>query len=814
MASQDEYSAKRNSAKTPEPKANEKSVLPTNHFVVQKHEATNLHFDFRLQVGSSLISWAVPKGPPEKVGDKRLAIHVEDHPLAYMYFEGNIPKGQYGGGTVMVWDVGYYFLEGNPSNPSPAEVRKAIAKGKLKIQLKGNRLNGVFTLVKGSKGKENQWLLLKNTPDEPDEDRSVLTNRSLSEISEGRSAPSPENETNTANPVAKKAVPKKKAPKQKFPGFISPMLATAVEDFYEDPDWLYELKLDGYRIQTLKNEEEVSLLSRNENDYTKPYAAIAKELADVQADFIVDGEVCMVDSDGKTNFQKLQNHGEGSAELTYFVFDLLWLNGHDLTELPLFQRKELLKQLVSRTPDAIKFVPHQSDGNKALQEAKDFEQEGLILKRADSTYDSGRRSKQWLKYKFSERQEMIICGYLPSSERNSGLRSLLCCLHKGEELVYTGKVGTGFGEESGKKIIKSLERVTRKSPPQVENLPSDKEIIWVKPELMCEVRFTEWTTAGHMRHPSFMGMRADKSPDEIKVEVKVAPPPEGLRFELSNPDKVFWPKKGMTKKDVFDYYNGIADFILPYLADRPLSLHRTPDGIKNKGFFQKDMADLAPDWLDTFTVEGKEKKVEYALCQNKEALLYLVNLGCVEFHPWNALIGNVDHADLLVFDLDPLDIAFSKVIEVGLKLKGVLDDLDIQSYPKTSGSKGFHVFVPIVNNLPHKQVQAFAKRLLLHVHKLNPAITSLERSPQKRKGKVYLDYLQNGRGKTMASIYSLRPVEAATVSTPLYWDEVNEDLNPEQFSMRRLLIRLQEKGEVWQGFFGNRLDLKKKFGLG
>jgi bifunctional non-homologous end joining protein LigD len=808
MAAEDEYTKKRND-KSPEPKSGEKPRLPANHFVIQKHAATRLHYDFRIQVGETLISWAVPKGPPTEVGEKRLAVKVEDHPLAYMYFEGTIPKGEYGGGTVMVWDIGYYFLEGIGGSPKPEQVYKSIGEKKLKIHLRGNRLRGLYTLVKSSAKEENQWLLIKSHDEEGNkEDRSILTYRTLEEI-ETKKEQSESKKVESRAP----SVPKqKKATKRDFPGFTSPMLATAVGEFYQHPDWLYELKLDGYRILGLKNGDEVHLLSRNENAYTSQYQNIADEIKRINAEFIIDGEVCYLDSKGKSDFQKLQNLDGPSPNLVYFVFDLLWLSGHELTDLPLTQRKELLEKLVSKTSDQIRYVPHERDGEEMMQEARKSGQEGIMLKRAGSVYESGRRSKDWLKYKFSERQELLICGYLPSDKRDSGLKSLLCAYHFGDELVYAGKVGTGFDEASGKQLVEALHSLERKTPP-LDNPPQEKGIVWVKPELVCEVRFTEWTDAGHMRHPSFLGLRSDKKPDEIRLEFQAAAPPQNLPFDLSNPEKLFWEKKQITKKDVFDYYNNVADLILPYLKDRPLSLYRTPDGAEKKGFFQKDVSEIAPDWLDTIAIGGKEKTVEYALCQSKEALLYLVNLGCVEFNPWNALAEDPEMADLLVIDLDPLDVSFEQVVEVGLKVKRVLDELSIVSFPKTSGSKGLHIFVPIVNNLKHSAVQAFAKRLLQHVRDSMPDLTSMERSPSKRKGKVYLDFLQNGRGKTMASVYSLRPVEAATVSVPLSWNEVNSDLNPTDFTIPYCLRRFQMRGDVWEGFFASRIDLKKKFGL-
>ena len=495
--------------------------------------------------------------------------------------------------------------------------------------------------------------------------------------------------------------------------------------------------------------------------------------------------------------------------MVYFAFDLIWLNGHDLSDVPLLRRKELLKALLQKADERIRYVDHvKGEGRFALEKARKSGMEGVMAKRAKSTYEVGSRSKNWLKIKFSESQEVVICGYLASGPN---LRSLLCCVNRGGDLIYSGKVGIGFSEAQGKAIVKVLKKHARKTPPEVKNLPDDDNVHWVTPNEVCEVRFTEWTAAGSMRHPVFLGLRSDKTASDIVREVKIAPPPVDLPFTLSNPDKLFWKEEGITKKDVFDYYSTVADCILPYLRNRPMSLYRTPDGADDDGFFQKDVSETAPDWLETTLVKSSDRNIEYALCQDRKALLYLVNLGCIEMNPWNATVDGPEHPDLLVFDLDPLDISYSEVIRVALKLKKVLVDLEIPSFPKTTGSKGFHVFVPIVPNLTHKQVQNFAKKIMGHLHRLLPKITSLERSPQKRKGKVYLDYLQNGRGKTMASVYSLRPRAWSAVSVPLKWGEVIEDLDPKKFTIRATLARLEAVGDVWKDMSLAPIDLKKRF---
>ncbi len=511
---------------------------------------------------------------------------------------------------------------------------------------------------------------------------------------------------------------------------------------------------------------------------------------------------------GRPDFQKLQNNYSRQDKLHYYVFDLLWLNGHDLKNLPLIKRKELLKELLSNPGQHIHYLEHiEKEGEKFFKEVEEKEMEGIIAKKKDSNYHPAWRSSEWLKMKTVQRQEMVICGYTQSGKSGREFKSILCAAYSNNKFIFTGKVGTGFNQAKQKQIMQLLSGlITEKAP--VENPPKNEQIVWVKPELVCEVKFAEWTKDKVMRHPVFIALREDKPPHQIKIISPRKAPVSKRKFILSNPEKIFWPEEKIRKKDVYNYYESIADIILPYLKNRPQSLYRTPDGIKKKGFFQKNMEDLAPPWVDTVTVEKeKGKSIKYMLCQDTDTLLYMINLGCIEINPWNAVLPDLDRPDLMVFDLDPLDIEFSVVIDVAIEFKELFKQLGVLSFCKTSGGRGLHIYVPVKQYYNHKQIQNFAKTLELHVHKKMKKYTSLERSPSKRKGKIYLDYLQNGKGKTMASVYSVRPRPGAPVSVPLQWDELNPKLNPFDFNIHTVPGRIEQNGDIWKDMNDAAIDL-------
>ena len=861
MGNLDEYNRKRDFGSTPEPAGRRAEPEEKNRFVVQRHMARREHYDFRLQLGDVLISWAIPKKPVYDPDVRRLAIKVEDHPLEYIHFEGTIPKGNYGAGTVMVWDIGYYYLGDKRVFPTEAEMKKRIDRGSLKLYLQGAKLKGFFNLVRSGNGDKDQWLFMKaeERPEETGfEERSALSGRTMEEIAssgnewnpdDGRvvSAEKPdvpgkpgisekparlkENSGSREDPGidAKsgtaagmgKPVPGKETgsyetetENSRFPGFIKPMLATLSEKPFSGEEWIFELKYDGYRVIATGYEGDIRLYSRNGNTFTDRYPVIARELSGINASFIIDGEVCYVEDSGRTNFQKLQHlTASGQDRVNYYVFDLLWLNGHDLTTVPLTERKKLLAILLKNPPGHIHYLEHIEENGKDLYaEAEKKQMEGIIAKRSGGSYYPGYRSGEWLKIKTGHRQEMIICGYMPSDKASRDFSSLLCAVKQDGKLVYTGRVGTGFSESLQKEIIGKLKKIETDEIP-VSNPPDEKNIRWVKPVYVGEVKFADWTREGVMRHPSFLGLRSDKPAGDIVAEKSIKPPESDNRVKFSNLSKIFWPEEGISKGDVIGYYRDISDFMLPYLKGRPQSLFRTPDGVADKGFFQKNMKDLAPEWAETVRIEsGRSGYTEYLLCQDTDTLLFMANLGCIEINPWSSCLPKLDNPDLMIFDLDPVDVEFEMVLEIALEFKRLFDRLSLPAYCKTSGSRGIHIYVPVNPRYTWSQVQNFVRTLEIHIHNQFPKITSLERSPSKRQGKIYLDFLQNARGKTMSSVYSLRPRPGATVSAPLHWDEVKEGVTPDMFNIRTMRQRLARTGDLWDGIFENRVDIGEVLG--
>lgn len=870
MFSLEKYNEKRKFGETPEPEGKTAEPEEKNRFVIQKHMARREHYDFRLQVGQVLVSWAIPKKPVSDPSVKRLAVQVEDHPLDYIHFEGNIPKGNYGAGTVMVWDIGYYYLDEEKLFPTTGEMKKRLSKGHLKLYMQGSKLKGWFNLVRSGKSDKEQWFFMKSkTEDDPDndEDRSALTGRTMEEIAGSAEIWESNRKTTGKAPEAAEA------PGSGFPGFVEPMLASLTDKAFSKSGWIYELKLDGYRVIAAKDEDETTLYSRRGNSYSGKYHLIAKEVAQLNASFVMDGEVCYIGSDGRSNFQKLQHNAGEQEKLHYYVFDLLWLNGHDLKTLPVTERKKLLKVLLSNPPSHVHYLEHrETDGKAYFKEAEKQKLEGIIAKKADGHYFPGERSKEWLKIKTAHRQEMVICGYTASDKAKRAFRSLLFAVHEDGSLTYSGKAGTGFNEQLMKEILQKLKPLETKKPP-IKNPPAEKNVHWVKPELVGEVVFSEMTNDHLMRHPRFIGLRSDKEPEEVVLErpmpveeaVENEPEEKSLpaqeaaeneseenkmeksvktkastrasrvkgkastpvkekaskpkddsnsrqqsRVKLTNLHKLYWKKEKITKKEVIDYYRDISEIILPYLKDRPQSLFRTPDGADGKGFFQKNMKDLAPEWARTIELEsGTGETIEYLLCQDLDTLLYMVNLGCIEINPWSSSLPNLDHPDYMVFDLDPVEVDFSKVVELALKFKELFDQLGLPAFCKTSGSRGMHLFVPVQQRYSYDQVQAFVKAIESHIHAENPELTSFERSPSERRGKVYFDYLQNAKGKTMSVVYSLRPRPGALVSAPVRWEELTPKLTPQAFTIRNMRKRIEKEGDLWKGIFDQRVDMEK-----
>ncbi len=811
------YNEKRDFKKTPEPEGRPAVSEEKNRFVIQHHMARREHYDFRLQVNDALVSWAIPKQPVYDPEVKRLALKVEDHPLSYIHFEGNIPKGNYGAGTVMVWDIGYYYLDSEKKFPSAGEMKKRLAKGSLKLYLQGAKLKGYFNLVKASGSKDEEWFFMKapkNTDEQDSDMRSALTGRTMEEITASPDVWNAEKQKKeTAPEKSEPPIPGntvQQAKKKKFPGFIKPMLATLTDKPFSKNDWIYELKFDGYRIVAAKENTKAVLFSRNGNDYSDRYPLISEELSGLNAAFVTDGEVCYMENAESMNFQKLQNKENNPDKLHYYVFDLLWLNGHDLTSFAQTERKKLLTALLTNAPPHIHLVEHiEKEGEAFFAEVEKKQLEGIIAKRATGKYHPGSRTDEWLKMKTSHRQEMIICGYMPSEKQSRAFSSLLCCVNENEKLIYTGRVGTGFNGKLQKEILQKLEKLETKKIP-VANPPKSGKIRWVKPELACEVKFSDWTNDKIMRHPSFAGLRSDKRPEEIVIEKPVPAVEARSKVRFTNTEKLFWPEQNLTKGDVIDYYRDIAGYILPYLKDRPQSLYRTPNGPEGKGFFQKNMENLAPEWAETITFGNtRGGTIEYLLCQNQDTLLYMANLGCIEINPWSSSLPDPEKPDFMIFDLDPVEVDFEKVMLIARALKHLFDQLAMPAYCKTSGSRGLHIYVPVQQKYTYSQVQNFVKVIEKHIHNQHKDLTSFERSPSKRKGKIYLDYLQNAKGKTMASVYSLRPRPGAPVSAPVHWDELKKGLTPTAFTLQNMRKRLDAEGDIWKGIFDRRVDMEK-----
>ncbi len=762
----DQYRRKRDPTKTPEPfggtKRGQKPI-----FVVQRHDARRLHYDFRLERNGALASWAVPKGVPLERGAKALAVHVEDHPLEYGTFAGEIPAGQYGAGTVEIWDHGTWELEEEKPN------------GELTFVLHGDRLRGRWTLVPAHMdGKEQNWLLVKRHDDDGGEH---------------------------------------------VQGTYQPMLATVESTVPSGAGWTFEVKFDGFRALAYVHAGDCKLVSRNGNDLTARFPEVAKALVKAvkTPNAVVDGEVCRVDADGRTSFSELQ---QGSGTLVYFAFDVLEVDGDSLVGEPLTTRKERLRALLDRRVTTVAFSESFDDGEALFTVAKERGLEGVIAKREDSTYKVGRRTRDWLKIKTENNEEFVVAGYTRGEGRRSDtFGALVLAVNDDAGLRYVGNVGTGFGDAEIDKLLKLLRPLHRDSPPFAEppKMPRVRkgDVQWVEPRLVAQVRFGEWTHDGHLRHPSYLGIRDDKDAAEVTEParpIESVVRDRGRELRLSNLDKPFWPEEGITKGDLLAYYRAIAPVLLPHLRDRPFTMRRYPDGAHGKAFFQKDAPKHMPEWIATYHAlvsardSGRTKKwVDFPLVNDELALLWMVNMGCIDMNAWYSRIDKPDRPDFVLFDLDPTpEVPWSQTIEVALILKELLDALDLSSFPKTSGGKGFHVLVPLDRRSTYEDSRSFAEIVAGAIARTHPKLATTEWSKARRRG-VLIDANQNGEGKTIASVYSVRPKPGAPVSTPLQWSEVDDKLNPSIYTMPVVLDRVRRQGDVHAGQLTTRQSLSK-----
>lgn len=831
----DKYKGKRNFSATPEPPPKEAPKTGELRFVVQRHQASHLHYDLRLQMEGVLRSWAVPKGPSLNPKDKRLAMETEDHPYQYIDFHGVIPKGSYGAGVMEIFDEGTLYA---PGIKSRKEAEKALIKGfysgNLKFVLNGQKLKGEFALVKTKGEEDNKWLLIKHrdkfaTDKKYDSEKELPGDFIIGPGGDKKKA------MQLAEPATKGIAIPDGAKKAAMPGRLSPQLAKLTVSPFDDEDWLFEVKWDGYRALANIKDGQVDLYSRNRKPFKK-YAPIVEELQRVPHDTILDGEIIFVTDEGYSDFNRLQNIKSGDkGRLRYYVFDIPYLDGHDLTGVPLIERKKVVEKLVKNL-QLIKYSDH------ILQRGKDFFKiaqkrnlEGIIGKLKSSPYHTGKRSNDWVKIKVTKRQEAIVIGFTKPKGSRKYFGSLILGAHdeKGK-LHYVGSSGGGFSQAKLKKLFEKMGPLVTQKKPVAETVEKGKEITWVEPRLICEVEFAEWTPDNRMRHPVFVAMREDKSPREVVIE-KAAPAGEvkkeaekkhdfqpsataatinkinGKPVRISNRDKIFWPDEGFTKGDLIDYYGSVADLMVPYLVDRPQSLNRHPDGIYGESFYQKDMGGRKPAWAETVEVSSKSRgSIEYLLCQDKADLLNIANLGCIEINPWSSRVGSLDKPDYIVIDLDPGEATeFDQVVEVAQAVKEVLDQAKVKGYPKTSGSRGVHIYIPLGAKYSYKQGKMFANLIAARAHRLVPKISSIERSISKRKKQLYIDYLQNLRGQTLAAVYSVRPKPGATVSTPLEWREVKKGLHPSQFTIKTAPERFREKGDLFDGLLRGQTDIKE-----
>jgi bifunctional non-homologous end joining protein LigD len=822
------YKEKRDFKKTPEPEGKEEKPIGPLRFVIQKHEATRLHYDFRLEMGGVMKSWAVPKGPSLDPEVKRLAMETEDHPISYNKFEGIIPQGQYGGGKVMIWDSGNYVPEGIAEiEESDKKALEMYHKGEIKFVIKGEKIKGGFALVKTHlSGEENAWLLIKHKDqfiskdDITQKDKSVTTGRSLKEIEDGAEK---KHEVWNSNQSAEI----NSLPNSKFPKEIKPMLATLIDEPFDNENYIFEIKWDGYRaISEIKNGE-VNIYSRNQQSFNEKYKPIHDTLKLIKQDMVLDGEIVVVDKKGKANFGLLQNYGKTKDNgLMYYVFDILYLDGKDLQNIPLFERKQILQNALPDLPN-VKLSSHiETEGKKFFKAALRQGLEGIMGKNKNSIYRQNERTDDWVKVKTKARQEAIICGFTEPRGSRKYLGALILGAYENNKLKYIGHTGGKINEISLKDLRDKLDKIETSNSPFEERVAPNAPVHWVKPIMVCEVTFQEWTEAGIMRIPIFEGLREDKDSHDVSIEkskqtkkeIKKSPTllSKSKTFNknpvsISNPDKVLWPDEGYTKMDLLNYYKEISDFILPYLKDRPESLKRNPNGVRDDGFFQKDVDPPLPNFVETIKIksDSENKEIDYLLCQNVETLLYMANLGCIEINPWNSTINDLDKPTWLVIDLDPLDVNFQTVVDVAITTREVLEKYEIPGYPKTSGASGIHVYIPMGNNYTSEQARQFAEILVKIINTKLPEITSIERNPNKRRNRVYLDYLQNRSGQTVAAPYCLRPKPGATVSTPLKWVEVNKKLTPQLFDIRTIFKRLEKVGDLWKPVLGDGIDLSK-----
>jgi len=770
------------------------------------HAARRLHWDLRLEMDGVLRSWAVPKGPSPNRADKRLAVHVEDHPLEYGDFEGIIPEGNYGAGAVIVWDRGRWVPLEDPHD--------GMQKGKLLFELHGYKLKGKWTLVKLKKG-EKEWLLIKEKDGYAATDgalppESVLSGLTAEELKAGKDRAAPLEKELTRLKAPRRAVAVEEA---------EPMLAETREQPFSKPGWLFELKLDGYRVRAARQAGEARLVTRNGHDIAAAFPEIARALAALPYEgLIVDGELVVPDEAGRPSFQRLQNRAKVSRALdvrrgavespaVLYVFDVLAFGGYDLRPLPLERRKPLLEQIVPRV-GPIKYLSHfEKDGEALYEQVVKLGLEGVVAKKADSPYRAG-RSPNWLKIRADRTDDFVVVGFTRPKGSRSGFGALDLGAYENGKLVYAGRVGSGFTAAQLKEVSAVLERGVRPAPAFSGPVPQDPGHTWVEPALVVEVRYKEWTDEGLLRQPVFVRFRDDKPVTEIakkgegRGERDVGVPPESTspisplprEVKFSNLEKVFWPDEGYTKGDLIEYYRAVSQWMLPYLADRPLVLTRFPDGITGKSFFQKDAPEYAQAFVRTVTIwsEDSQRELDYFVCDDQSSLLYIANMAAILLHVWSSRVATLEAPDWCILDLDPKEAPFTDVVTVAKRVRALCDDIGLPTGIKTSGSTGLHVLIPLGRQVTYEQSRTLGGLLARVIAAELPEIATVTRQVQKRDGKVYLDYVQNGHGRLLVAPFSARPLPGAPVSMPLAWSEVTPKLDIRKFTIVNAPARMKK----------------------
>jgi bifunctional non-homologous end joining protein LigD len=861
MAELESYKAKRNFKKTAEP-AGGMPGADKLRFVVQKHDASHLHYDFRLEVKGVLKSWAIPRGPSMDPEERRLAMPVEDLPYDYKDFEGIIPQGQYGGGTVIVWDEGWY-------EPATEEKLKDKAakehwmmsnyyKNALKITLHGHKLKGDFILIKFREDKyEGGWRLIKADDEYATKedillkDKSVKSKLTIEEMAEKESADvwqsnrAPKEEQ--ASTLAIDDL-KKQGIKKAMPGSVKPMLCTLTKDVVQDAEYLYELKWDGYRIISYIDRGKVRMDSRSALDYTKKYPPVAKALKELGHDAVLDGEVVVFNEAGKPDFDALQTFNGHDTPINYCVFDILWLDGYNLMNLPLTDRKAILKELVEGN-EVLRFSESFDDGEELYQQALDLDLEGIVAKRKGSSYIPDARDTNWLKTPTRKRQEFVIGGWAESDKVRSFKSLLFGAYNSKGEFEWIGRSGGGYKQKDMLGILSQLQKL------EIEISPFSNKVLdtkgakthWTKPELVANFEFAAWTKTGRIRKPAtFLGWRLDKKAQQVVREVPLSDTQEqeiiagpkakepivaaggsnwrkisnkkieserdfefgGHTVTISNIEQELW--RGISKARLITYYHTICPYILPQLKDRPLSLRIQQDGAMAPGFYIKDMEGHEPDYVDLFSderrhpVKGKPARINYAVCNNTAALLYLINLGNIDLNPWSSRVISPQEPDFISIDLDPSDEDFGKAIKTALAAKKVFDEYNLKSFVKTSGKTGIHLFLPC-QGFTYPQGRTLAEKLCQEIASQVPDIATTEVSIEHRGTKLFVDPSQNDYADTLAVAYSVRPYKHPTVSTPLDWKEIKYKLDPGKFTMDTLPERLEKKGDLFKELLSEKI---------